>query len=231
MDKSTPLRVMLLEPCPVVCAGLAQWLKTSGLSLCGQVATPREATALLGRVRPAVLLMDLLFPAHDGLQLIRELVARHPELRILVFSHHDENVHAERALRAGARGYLMKYAGRTELLRAVRAVARGRIFVSPRLSVILLDRLLQPVAQRMTQDGLASLTDREFHVFQLLGAGLRPREIGERLGVSGKTVQAHRENIKNKLGMATAPELLRYAALWIAQQVTPARVGEVPTRK
>lgn len=211
-------RVAVFDHAPVVREGLVRWLaKRRDLQLCGEIGAQRDLEPALARVRADALLMDPLFPTHDGVALVRDLVKRHPRLRILVFSYQDEDIYAERLLRAGASGYLMKNASRTELLAALRAVLAGGTYVSPRLSMILLGRLLHPTTRGADGAGIASLTSREFHVFQLLGAGLRAREIGTRLGVSVKTVQAHRENIKNKLALSTSPELLRYAALWVNQ--------------
>ncbi len=218
-SKSAAIRIVLLEEFPVVRDGLVQWLaKHSDIEVCAQTSVPAEARSALARTRADVLLMDLMPQGFDGVGFIRDLVAEHPAVRILVFSLHDENVYAERVLRAGALGYVAKRAPDSELLAALRTVAAGGIYVSPRLSLVLLGRLLRPAHKASEKTGIASLTDRELHVFQLLGAGLHAREIGGRLGVSAKTVQAHRENIKNKLGFDTAAELLRHAALWLVEQ-------------
>lgn len=213
-----PTRVAVFEQAPVVREGLGRWFaRRRDLVLCAEIATHQELEPALSRANADLLLLDPLFPGNDGVTLIRDLAKRHGKLRLLVFSHQDENLYAERLLRAGASGYLMKNAKCDELIGALRAVQMEGTYVSPRLSLILLGRLLHPTGRGAGDSRIASLTTREFHIFQLFGAGLHVREIGTRLGVSGKTVQAHRENIKNKLGLATAPELLRYAALWVSQ--------------
>lgn len=214
------IRVMILEECPVVREGLGQWLRRhADCEVSAEIGAMAEARGALSRLRPDVLLMDLAPNCGDGVGFIRDVIAAHPSLQILVFSLQDEGLYAERVLRAGAMGYVSKSVLEPELLSAVRTVATGGIYVSPRLSLMLLGRLLRPTARNGAgQNGIASLTDRELHVFQLLGAGLGAREIGTRLGVSTKTVQAHRENIKNKLGFDTAAELLRHAALWVTEQ-------------
>jgi DNA-binding NarL/FixJ family response regulator len=216
---AVPIRVLILEDCPVVREGLGQWLlRHADCEVCAMVGAIDEAWAAVGRIRPDVLLMDLVRNGGDVVAFIRTLTAEHPAVKPLVFSLHDEGLFAERLLRAGAAGYVSKNVLEAELVAAVRTVATGGIYVSPRLSLMLLGRLLRPAQKASDKSGVASLTDRELHVFQLLGAGLGAREIAARLGVSTKTVQAHRENIKNKLGFDTAAELLRHAALWLHQQ-------------
>lgn len=208
------IRVVLLENSPVVREGLDRWLaRRRDFTIAAQVGTVREMREALIRWRAGILVMELAAHGADGVAAIREACAAHPKLRVLVFSTYDENLYAERALRAGALGYLMKSGSYDEFIAALRAVAAGNLYVSPRLSLILLGRLMRTKAGSGNGEGLAGLTDRELHVYQLLGCGLSGGEIGRRLGISGKTVQAHRENIKNKLGLHTSGELLRHAAL------------------
>jgi DNA-binding NarL/FixJ family response regulator len=216
-----PIRVLILEDIPVVREGLVQWLaRHADIEVCGQFTATDDALAALGRGRVDVLLMDVMPTGADGVSFIRTVAAEHPRLRVLVFSQLDESIFAERALRAGAMGYVAKNALDSELLAALRTVAAGNIYVSARLSLVLLGRFFRPNDKdRAEQNGIAALTDRELHVFQLLGAGLRAREIATRLGLSNKTIQAHRENIKNKLGFETAAELVHHAAAWAAESV------------
>jgi DNA-binding NarL/FixJ family response regulator len=151
------------------------------------------------------------------LELLKEMQALHPEIPVLVLSMHDESVYAERVLRAGGRGYLMKSAGGGELLKAVRNVLKGDVYVSRQMSARLLDRFSGP-RTRAGPDTFGNLTEREFDVFQLLGQGLSAREIGKRLHISSKTVDTHRLHIKEKLGLRTMPELMRHAVRWGATQ-------------
>jgi DNA-binding NarL/FixJ family response regulator len=129
---------------------------------------------------------------------------------------HDESLYAERALRAGARGYLMKSAGGEELIKAIRQVFTGQVYVSPNLSARLLDSLSG--SRRRPLGVLNMLSDREFEVFQLIGEGLTTNEIGSRLHISGKTVETHRLHIRDKLGLRTPPELTKYAVRWAGTQ-------------
>ena len=186
---ASPIRVVILEDCPVVREGLAHLLaQQAGIEVSGHTAIPEEARALMARSRDGVLLMDVLHDGEDGVEFARAIVAEQPTVRVLVFSLQDEGVFAERMLRAGAMGYITKRAAVAEIVLAIRTVAAGGIYVSPRLSLILLGRLLHPAAKHEGKNGIGSLTARELYVFQLLGAGFGVREIGTRLGVSTKTL-------------------------------------------
>lgn len=216
---AVPIRVVILEECPIVREGLAHCLgQQPGLQLCGQTESVADARAALAKNNHAtVLLMDVMPEGEDGVEFARAVVAEYPSVSVLAFSLHDESVYAERMLRAGAKGYVTKRAPVAEIVQAIRTVAAGEIYVSSRLSLVLLGRWLNPAGKRGAKDGIAGLTTRELHIFQLLGAGFRVNEISHRLGVSTKTVQAHRENMKNKLGFATAGELTRHATLWLRE--------------
>jgi DNA-binding NarL/FixJ family response regulator len=160
--------------------------------------------------------MDLMLAEDDGLALIKDLAAVAPDLRIVVFSLHPEDTYAERCLRAGAHGYVMKREPVATLFRAIRDTAAGGIAVSPRVSSALLGNL-SPHARKPAGTELP-LTDRELQIFRLIGLALPTRTIAEKLGVSGKTVEAHRENIKNKLNLDTAAALTARAATWVREQ-------------
>lgn len=163
---------------------------------------------------PRVLVMDLMLGQEDGLALLKDLVDAAPEMRIVVFSLQSEDVYAERCLRAGAHGYVMKTAPVAVLFQAIRVVAAGGLAVSPRISAAVLGsvsgRARQPAGASVT-----ALTDRELQVFRLTGLALPTREIAEKLGVSVKTIEAHRENIKNKLTIDTHAVLVARAAQWV----------------
>ena len=159
--------------------------------------------------------MDLMLRDDDGLALIKELVAQNPKLRILIFSLQPEANYAERCLRAGARGYLMKQEPVETLFAAIRTVAAGSICLSPQMAGILLGSLSG--AARKPAGAYAQLTDRELQVFRLIGLGKSSRDAAQQLGISLKTVEAHRENIKNKLGLDTAGALVARAAVWVRE--------------
>jgi DNA-binding NarL/FixJ family response regulator len=170
---------------------------------------------LVARNPPDVVVTDLMLGEHDGLALLKDLAALAPAMRILVFSLHAEDIYAERCLRAGAHGYVMKTEPVPTLFRAIREVAVGGIFVSPRVSAAVLGSLHGRTRQSAGTE--SQLTDRELQVYRLSGLALPTRDIAEKLGVSVKTVETHRENIKNKLGLQTHAELVARAAQWVRQ--------------
>jgi DNA-binding NarL/FixJ family response regulator len=220
MAVNTSLRILVVEDFPVIREALVGWLgRQPGCVVEGQAATTAETRAVMKTMKPDVVLLDLMLEGAEGTSFVRELREAHPSVPLLVFSIHDERVYAERVIRAGASGYVMKREPAEELLTALRTVASGELYVSKRLSGVLLRRLMQPAGASAggAADGLRVLTDRELHVFQLIGAGESLRRIAERLGLSLKTVEAHRENIKNKLGLHSASEVLQRATLWVSQ--------------
>jgi DNA-binding NarL/FixJ family response regulator len=213
------LTVAVAEDHPVVRAGLVNLLHDDGgFEVTGQAGTARDLRALMEKTPAQVLVTDLMLGDQDGLALIKDLVALAPTLRVVVFSLHQEDVYAERCLRAGAHGYVMKREPVELLFRAVREVAAGGIFVSPRISASLLGSLTG--AARKPAGAYAQLTDRELQVFRLIGHEFTSRQIAEKFGVSVKTVEAHRENIKNKLGAETGAALVVRAALWVRENET-----------
>ncbi len=162
-------------------------------------------------------LLDISLPDKNGLELIKDIRALCPELPMLVVSMHDEMIYAERVLRAGGRGYIMKQEGGEKFLAAIRQVLAGQVYVSQNMSA----RILEVFSGRQP-DNFSSpvrrLSDREFEVFQLIGQGIGTREIADKLHLSIKTVEVHRANIKEKLALKTATELVRYAVRWVDSQ-------------
>jgi len=208
------LRVAVAEDHPVVRAGLVKLLRDEGgFAVTGEAGTAREVRTLVEKTPPQVLITDLMLGDQDGLALIKDLAVQAPAVRLVVFSLHPEDVYAERCLRAGAHGYVMKREPVELLFRAIREVAAGAIFVSPRISATLLGSLSG--AARKPAGAYAQLTDRELQVFRLIGHEFTSRQIAEKLGVSVKTVEAHRENIKNKLGAESGAALVVRAAVWV----------------
>lgn len=208
------IAVAVAEDHPAVLAGLAAVLeREQGFNVCARVDTAAAVRALVEREAPQVLVLDLMLHDHDGLALVKEVAALAPAVGIVVFSLHREEDYAERCLRAGAHGYVMKDAPVATLVAAIRAVAAGGRYFSPRVSASILGSVAG--AARKPAGGYAQLTDREFQVFRLIGLALPTREIAAKLGVSVKTVEAHRENIKSKLGVDTGAALVARAAVWV----------------
>jgi DNA-binding NarL/FixJ family response regulator len=208
------IRVLIVEDHPFFRSGLAQWLnQQEEVTCCGEAGSVAEARLAVAAPPPDVILMDLRLGDGEGLELITEVMREHPLIRIIALSKFDEDIYAHRALKAGARGYLMKSEATEAVLTAIRTVMRGGIHLSPRMAARLLQNIFPDSASR-TLD-LAKLTDRELQVFQLLGGGLSTVEIGRRLKISPKTVETYREHLKVKLRLANAPALLRAATLWV----------------
>ncbi len=207
-------RVMLVDDHPIVRYGFAQLLAgAADLVVCGQAADAREALDALATARPDVVVVDVSLGATSGIDLIRDLKQQVPDAVVLVVSMHDEHLYAERALRAGASGYLMKDEATDAIVRAIRTVAAGGTFVSEEVSMRLLQRVVAGGAPR-GDSPLAALSDRELHVLELMGKGLGTREIAEQLHISVKTVESYRARLKEKMNLRSGTELLRFAIRW-----------------
>ena len=209
--------VLVVEDHPIVRDGIRQLIERQpDLHVCGEAADLETARQLATSLKPNVVLVDIALGRHNGLDLIRELSASNPECRIIVLSMYDEATFAERALRAGARGYVMKHEATETLLVALRKVLSGGVHLSESASGRLLQALV-PGRRARAESALAQLTDREMDVFRLIGTGNTTREIAQSLQVSVKTVESHRQRIKEKLGMGSTTELIVHAARWVQQ--------------
>jgi DNA-binding NarL/FixJ family response regulator len=210
--------VLLVDDHPFMRAGLAQLIdRQPDLQVGGEAGNPAEAFQALAKSNPDLVLTDLTMPGRGGLEFIKDIKAAQPALPILVVSMHDEAVYAERALRAGARGYIMKEAGGENLLAAIRQVLRGEVYVSPRMSARLLENL-SARRPRGSSSPIEKLTDREFEIFQLIGQGKSTRDIAAQLHLSPKTVDVHRSHVKEKLELKDATSLIRHAVRWVETQ-------------
>jgi len=211
-------RILIVDDHPFMRAGLAQLIdRQADLVVCGEAGNPAEALLRLAAGGVDLVLSDMTMPGRSGLDFLKDLLALHPSLPVLVVSMHDEMVYAERALRAGARGYIMKEAGGENLLAAVRQVLAGQVYVSPRMSAQLLDSF-SGRKSRQADSPFGKLTDREFEVFQMIGRGCSTREIAQQLGLSTKTVDVHRGNLKAKLDLKDTTALVRHAVRWVETQ-------------
>ena len=204
--------LLLVDDHPMMRAGLALLVNgTQDLVAAGEAGTAADALAWLERQTPSAVILDLSLPDRSGLDLLREVVSRHPRIPVLVVSMHDEQLYAERVLEMGARGYVMKEAGGARLLDAIRVVLKGGT-VPPAQT----HPAAEPVPPQDRQGTpLEALTQREYEVFRLLGQGRNTRTIAELLKLSPKTVDVHRANIKEKLGLRDVPSLIRQAVRWI----------------
>ena len=203
---------------PLMREGTASCIRsTVDLEVVGEAGTAAEALKAVDELRPDLVITDLTMPGRSGLELISDLRSSHPVLPVLVLSIHDEELLAGRALRAGARGYLMKRAGGARLLESIREVLAGRIAVSPEVATQLLEDYSGKSAARGASE-FSRLTNREFEVFRLLGEARTNREIAEQLHLSPKTVETHRLAILRKLKLRNTAEVVRHAIRFLSQQ-------------
>ena len=217
-NKSAPLQLLIVDDHPMMRHGLAQLIDNEGdLKVAAEADTAGQAITLVGRQKFDLALVDISLPDKNGLELIKDLRTLQPALPLLVVSMHDEMIYAERVLRAGARGYIMKQEGGQKFLQAIRHVLAGQVYVSEKMSARILETLSGGPPQSPGSP-VRRLSDREFEVFQLIGQGVGTAEIATRLHLSVKTVEVHRANIKQKLNLTTATELVRYAVRWLDAQ-------------
>ena len=212
-DAAAPARVLIVDDHPIVRLGVRQMIAAEpSLTFCGEADSAQASLELIKSLQPDLALVDLSLEDGSGLDLIRACREIAPDTRVLVLSMHDEALFAERALRAGARGYLMKREAIDDLGYAIQEVLAGRLFVSGRMSQHLLERLGKDAS--LIGNRLGTLTDRELEVFELIGRGLSTATIADRLEVSVKTVETYRSNIKTKLDLKDATDLIRFATTW-----------------
>lgn len=209
--------ILVVDDHPMMRQGLAQLINHEpDLTVCCEADTAERALEIIAETKPDLVLADVTLPGKSGLELIKDLRALEPGLPVLVISMHDESVYAERVLRAGARGYIMKQEGGKKLMQAIRQVLGGQIYVSEKMSAEILEMFSG--RRSHSRSPVGNLTDREFEIFQVIGQGRSTREIAQQLHLSVKTVEVHRLNIKSKLKLATATELIRYAVRWVELQ-------------
>jgi DNA-binding NarL/FixJ family response regulator len=214
-DKKT--RVLVVDDHPMMRDSLIRLInKQPDLICCCEAGSAAETQEAAVRHKPDFAILDLRLKNSDGLDLIKSLKAQFPELRILVLSQCDGSLYAERALRAGAMGYLDKEQAAEEVLNAIRTVLAGEVYLTRGLAAQLLHRFVG--GHPKARDDAQPLTDRELHVLELLGSGMSTREIANALNLSFKTIETHRENIKHKLGLRGAAALAHYASEWASKQ-------------
>ena len=214
---SVRCRVVIVDDHPIVRAGLAALIDAEpDLEVCGFAEDGREALGVVERARPDLVLVDLSLGGTSGLDLIKRLVER--PVKVLVVSMHDELTWTERALAAGALGYVHKSEATRDIVQAVRRVMTGRPYVSEATSERMLQRLVGTATRERSESPIESLSDRELEIFERIGQGLSTLEISEALGLSPKTVQTYRQRVKEKLGLETAAELSSQATRWVVER-------------
>lgn len=217
----TKTRILVVDDHPMMRQGLAALINNEpDLIICCEAENAAQAMEAIAEKKPDMVLADITLPDKSGLELIKDIQALHPGMRVLVISMHDESLYAERVLRAGGRGYIMKQEGGKRLMEGIRQVLAGQIYVSEKMSRRILELFSGQHAGSNGSSPVEKLTDREFEVFQHIGAGKSTRDIAEKLHLSVKTVEVHRLHIKDKLAIRTAPELIRYAVRWVESQTS-----------
>jgi DNA-binding NarL/FixJ family response regulator len=216
--RTTKRRILLIDDHPMTRQGLAAVInQQDDMIVCCQAGEASEGMTKMEGGAPELVITDISLDGKSGLELSRDVHAIYPNVRILVMSMHEESIYAERALRAGAHGYVMKKSGGEAILAAIRRVLSGKISVSDKVSALLTERFIRG-EQSTRRSQVEALTDREFEVFKLIGDGCSAREVARRLHLSPKTVDVYRQHIKEKLGLEDSAALVQYAVRWVATQ-------------
>jgi len=210
-------KILIVDDHPLVREWLTNLINQEpDFEVCGQTGTAREALGLIETLSPRIVVVDISLDGGSGLELIKDVKAIHPKVDLIVLSMHDEMLYAERAMRAGAAGYIMKREATEKVLDAIRAVIQGELYFSNTVNAMLAQKLVQGAGNQAAS--ISSLSDRELEVFQLLGRGYNTRQISEQMNVGFKTVHAYCARIKEKLNLANINELVFHAIRWHESQ-------------
>ena len=213
------IKVLLVDDHPILRKGLAQMInQESDLMVCGEAEEAGKAFEAVGTLQPDVAVVDISLKTGNGIELVKNIKARYPDLAVLVLSMHDESLYAERALRAGSLGYIMKEEATEQVLVAIRRVMNGEIFLSEKMKSRMLQQITSGSRNKVVSSPIENLTDRELEVFRLIGEGRSTRQIAAELHLSVRTVEAYREYIKSKLNLRNATELVQHAFHWVHHQ-------------
>src|SRR5579871_4347566 len=207
-------KVFVVDDHPIIRQGLALMInREPDLTVCGEAQDAHTAIQAVATAKPDIMIVDISLTGPDGLDLLKDVLFRSPELPVLILSMHDEGIYAERALRAGAQGYIMKQEATEKVLVALRRILTREIYISERIANRMLQRY---IGSRGTgrPSSIADLTDRELEVFRLIGEGHSTRRIAEELHISVKTVESYQAHIKEKLSLRSARELVQHAIQW-----------------
>ncbi|MHC4571127.1 MAG: response regulator transcription factor [Planctomycetota bacterium] len=211
-------KIVIVDDHPIVRQGLSELINhEDDLMVCGQAEDAPEAIGIIKALKPDMAIVDISLKKTSGMELIKDIKANYPNVAVLALSMHDENLYAERALRAGARGYIMKAEATENVVTAIRKIMGGEIYVSDRMAARMVRKLVGGKPD-VTTSAIDRLSDRELEVFRLIGQGHGTRQIAEKLYLSVKTIETYRAHIKEKLSLADAAELLQYAIRWVNSQ-------------
>ncbi len=211
-------RILIVDDHPLFRHGIADLINTEpDLEVCGEADSSPSALEAIRTLHPDLVTIDISLRGANGIELLKAIRSEHSKLPLLVLSMHDESLYALRALRAGARGYVMKQEALDRVMSAMRSVLRGDLYVSPLMSGRMIEEFVQGSGTHAGQSIADKLTDRELEILQLIGQGNGVQQIALDLNLSAKTVETHRAHIKEKLNIQTARELARFAVQWVDQ--------------
>jgi len=211
-------RILIVDDHPIVRQGLTELInQEDDLVVCEQAEDATEAIGIIKKLKPDMAIVDISLKETSGMELIKDIKVQYPDVVTLALSMHDESLYAERALRAGAKGYVMKAEATEKVVTAIRKILSGQIYVSDRMAAKMVRKLVGG-GPDAGASAIERLSDRELEVFHLIGQGYGTRQIAERLHLSTKTIETYREHIKEKLNLADASELLQYAIQWTHSQ-------------
>jgi DNA-binding NarL/FixJ family response regulator len=218
-DMKNEKKVLIVEDHPIFRMGMCELInQEQDMMVCGSAEDVREALDLVESESPDIVIVDLSLKTSSGMTLIKDLNKRYKHIPVLVLSMHEESLHADRCLLAGAKGYLMKHETKDSVIYAIRRILSGRKYISQRVMDIILDKMGKEPEERNASP-VQNLTDRELEIFQMIGKGFSSGQIAGQLNLSVKTIGAHREHIKQKLGIKTGGELVRRAVLWLETEL------------
>lgn len=219
MEKNAKIRVMIIDDHPLVRQGITKILeKEQDMEVVAETGNAHDAINLIARHEPDFIIADISLEGEvNGIDLVKAVRERFGNIRVLVLSMFDEAIYAERAIRAGARGYMTKKEAPNNVASAIRGIMRGDLYLTGGISGRIIDKLLHSTSDS-NQTPVDLLTDREFEIFQLLGNGFGTGEIARRLNLSVNTIESHRKKIKDKLGIKKGPELVKSAVQWVLSQ-------------
>ena len=209
-------RILIVDDHPMIREGVTLGISAQhDMQVCGEAATEEEALAVAEKTSPDLMIVDVSLKTGDGIELVKQIKAKHPEIKVIVFSAYDESLYAERALRAGASGYVNKQESQDKLLDAIRTALAGKRYVSSEVAQRLLAQVVGGKSE--TKSPIEQLTDRELGIFRMIGKGMPTSKIANELFLSTHTIDSHREHIKRKLGIKNAAELSREAVQWVLE--------------
>ena len=215
MRSSKKHHILIVDDHPIVRQGLAQLIdQEQDLSVCGQAENAHEAMGVIKSLSPDLAIVDITLRETIGMELIKDIKVRYPSLPVLTLSMHDEAIYAERALRAGAKGYIMKQEATERVVTAIRRVLAGEVYISEDMAAKMVSKMIGRTPDKGASP-VERLSDRELEVFRLIGEGYGTREMAAKLHLSIKTIETYRAHIKDKLGFQDANELLRSAIQWV----------------